>query len=272
MCRQALQIQMPRYTASETQEYMPKRGHPTRRRRQRTVCPVSWNLTNAYIWYFVTKLCPQEVTLDNSTSGRNRIVLPATALLVLLMYEIRLPHVISTKFPPRKMELFIQIGGLQWWKPTKNTSGETFRLKKKTRFLKRYSLTTSIATLAWGTYLLGFLPAWLNQQPHVYTYSNIIYHSLTHYPSCRRDTVSPVTTNLYFMFMVFAYRTHITSAKPSIVYVRAILTIQTDIKQDHGYCHLPPEHTDMLNRNTLRIYLRRLNTFTTVNNAHSYRK
>jgi len=74
------------------------------------------------------------------------------------------------------------------------------------------------------------------------------------------------------MFMVFAYRTHITSAQPSIVYVRAILTIRIDIKQDHVYCHLPPEHTDMLNRNTLRIYLGRLNTFTTVNTAHSYSK
>ena len=76
---------------------------------------------------FRYKLCPQEVTLDNSTNGRNRIVLPVTALLVRLVYEIRLPHAISTKFPPRKMELFIQIGGLQWWKPMKNTSGETFR-------------------------------------------------------------------------------------------------------------------------------------------------
>jgi len=76
---------------------------------------------------FRYKLCPQEVTLDNSTSSRNRIVLPATALLVRLVYEIRLPHAISTKFPPSKMELFIQIGGLQWWKPMKNTSEETFR-------------------------------------------------------------------------------------------------------------------------------------------------
>jgi len=40
ICRQAMQIQMPQYTASETHEYMPKRGHPARRCRQRTVCPV----------------------------------------------------------------------------------------------------------------------------------------------------------------------------------------------------------------------------------------
>ena len=74
------------------------------------------------------------------------------------------------------------------------------------------------------------------------------------------------------MFMVFAYRTHITCAQPSIVYVRAILTIRIDIKQDHGHCHLPPEHTDILNLNTLLIYLRRLNTFTEVQSAHSYSK
>jgi hypothetical protein len=79
-----------------------------------------------------------------------------------LVYEIRLPHAICTKFPPRKWKC-----SYRSVEADEKYFERNFQVKKP-GFLKRYSLTTSIETLAWGTYLLGLLPAWQNQQPHVY--------------------------------------------------------------------------------------------------------
>jgi hypothetical protein len=75
-------------------------------------------------WYSIMKLCPWRITLGYNTGRYNKIVLSATVLFVSLVFDIRLPHTITTKFPPTKMKLFIQIRSLRGWKPSKNTSGK----------------------------------------------------------------------------------------------------------------------------------------------------
>jgi len=161
---------MPRYTASETQEYMPKQGHPARRSRQRTVCLVSWKLTNAYIWYFVTNFVHRKLHLTTVP------VVGIEVFFQLLLYlsawcmkydflMLSVPSSLQGKWNCSYRSVACN-GGSRWKTLREKLSGKK---TKKARFLKRYSLTTSIATLAWGTYLLGLLPAWLNQQPHVYT-------------------------------------------------------------------------------------------------------
>jgi len=113
--------------------------------------------------------------------------------------------------------------------------GETFRLKKSCWSSVRQQ-PVSLLQLEELHSSDSFL--------HVYI-CLIIYHSLAYCPSCRCNIVRPVTTNLYFMFTVFTYRTHcICRAKPciyAIAYVWAILAFRTGTKQGYGHCHLAPK-------------------------------
>ena len=118
-----------------------------------------------YSWYFITKLCPQQVLTT--------VPVAVTKLFFQLLFYLSCWYMtydflvlsVQSSLQGKLNCSYISVaccGGSR-----RKTCRGKLSGKKTTIFLNWRSLTISIATLAWETSLLGFLSAALNQ-PHVH--------------------------------------------------------------------------------------------------------